>query len=111
MKYISRQCLEAVSRRRFRTKDGVDNYQLVLDESVLGLSQSQCSMIMTSLEDTVIPVTMTWSHPDSSTCPSSIAQYLSQSGFTVSEEQNQVNQLIILELVNLSQHRRLFQGL
>ena len=76
-----RHPLEELSRRKFVSKDGLCHLEVSFDN--LDLTKAQMSRMVRSLEDVHIPVILTWSHPDPSICPSSIAKHLCDSGLQV----------------------------
>ena len=63
------------------SKDGLCHLEVNFDN--LDLTKAQMSKIVKSLEDVSIPVILTWSHPDPTICPSSVAKHLCDSGLQV----------------------------
>ena len=72
-----------LSKRKFVSKDGLCHLEVNFDN--LDLTEAQLSRTAKCLEDVSIPVFLTWSHPDPSICPSSIAKHLFDSGFQVTK--------------------------
>ena len=81
--YHPRHPLEELSRRKCVSKDGLCHLEVNFDN--LDLTEAQISRTAKCLEDVSIPVFLTWSHPDPSICPSSIAKHLFDSGLQVTE--------------------------
>ena len=79
--YFCRHFLEELSRRKYVSKDGLSHFEINFDN--LELTEAQISRTMQCLQDVSVPVSLTWSHPDPSICPSSIAKHLFDSGLQV----------------------------
>ena len=92
LEFHPRHPLEELSRRKFVSKDGLCHLEVDFDN--LDLTKAQMSRMVKSLEDISIPVILTWSHPDPSICPSSIAKHLCDSGLQVLDNASVLSHLL-----------------
>jgi len=78
--------LDELSQKRYSTKDCLHHYQLNLETIFQKVTNKLSAELTEALCDVRMNVMVTWSHPDTGVCPSSIASYLCDYGFQVQEE-------------------------
>ena len=83
-----RSSVEEHFHSRIPTKDGLQHFSVRLGEA--DLKESQLRGVREAVSESVLPVKLSWSHPDPTVCPSSLAKYLSQKGLKVRERNCQL---------------------
>ena len=83
-KYNSRSSLEEHCQSKAKTKEGLKHFSLKMKG--LDLKASQLRAVRESLEGSRVRVMLSWSHPEPSVCPSSLAAWLCGAGHHQVEE-------------------------
>ena len=79
-----RSSLEELCRCKAKTKDGLKHFSRKM--TGLDMKAGQLRALRESLKGSRVRVRLSWSHPESSICPSSVAAFLCRAGHRQVEE-------------------------